>query len=156
MSIKINNSSGVSPVMSVGALSRRSGISVSAIHFYEREGLIRSARNAANHRRYTRASLRILAIIKAGQQAGIPLAEIREALGPALSGRALNHDEWSRISEHWREDLDRRIELLIRVRDRLSGCIRCGCLSHELCTMFNPKDEAAEEGPGATRLLGPS
>lgn len=152
MSININDHIPSTPIMSVGALSRRSGISVSAIHFYEREGLIRSTRNAANHRRYSRASLRVLAIIKAGQQAGIPLAEIREALGPALSGRPLNRDEWSRISELWRDDLNRRIELLIRVRDRMSGCIGCGCLSHELCTMFNPKDEAAAKGPGAMRL----
>lgn len=154
MSRKINTCSPSTAVMSVGALARRSGISVSAIHYYEREGLIRSTRNAANHRRYTRASLRILAIIKAGQQAGIPLAEIRSALGPALSGRQLGRDEWARISEGWRDDLDRRIELLRRVRDRMSGCIRCGCLSHELCEMFNPEDRAAVEGPGAPGLDG--
>ena len=140
------------PIMSVGALSRRSGISVSAIHFYEREGLIRSTRNAANHRRYSRASLRVLAIIKAGQRAGLPLSEIRTALTPALTGKPLNREEWQRISESWRDDLTRRIRLLEQVRDQLADCIRCGCLSHELCVLFNPADRAAAQGPGAHGL----
>ncbi|MBC9246524.1 redox-sensitive transcriptional activator SoxR [Paracoccus sp. 11-3] len=138
--------------MSVGALSERSGIAVSAIHFYERQGLLHSTRNAANHRRYSRASLRILAIIKAGQRAGIPLTEIRQALRPALTGKALDQQEWQRISVAWHDDLNRRIRTLELVRDRLSGCIRCGCLSHELCQMFNPGDEAAAQGPGAAGL----
>lgn len=141
-----------SPTMSVGALSQRSGIAISAIHFYERQGLLHSTRNAANHRRYSRASLRVLAIIKAGQRAGIPLTEIRQALHPALTGKALDQQEWQRISEAWRDDLDRRIRTLELVRDRLCGCIRCGCLSHELCQMFNPGDEAAAQGPGAAGL----
>lgn len=152
MSRKINGIDPSAPIMSVGAMSQRSGIPISAIHFYEREGLIRSTRNAANHRRYSRASLRILAIIKAGQQAGIPLAEIRSALKPALSGRPLGREDWARISEAWHDDLERRIRMLERVRDRLNGCIRCGCLSHELCEMFNPEDRAASQGPGAAGL----
>jgi MerR family redox-sensitive transcriptional activator SoxR len=146
---KINIGARPSPILSVGALSKRSGLAVSAIHYYEREGLLRSTRNAAGHRRYTRASLRILAIIKAGQQAGISLAEIRKALAPALSGEALDREAWRRISEGWRDDLDRRIRLLEHVRDRLAGCIGCGCLSHELCAMINPGDRAATQGPGA-------
>ena len=141
-----------SPVMSVGALSERSGMPVSAIHFYEREGLIRSTRNSANHRRYRRSTLRLLAIIKAGQRAGIPLAEIRAAIAPALAGTPLCRDEWQAISAAWRDDLDRRIEILTRIRDRLDSCIQCGCLSHELCPMFNAGDKAAESGPGARRL----
>ena len=152
VSNKINSTPPSTPYMSVGALSRRSGIAVSAIHYYEREGLLRATRNSANHRRYSRASLRILAIIKAGQRAGLPLSEIRTALGPALSGDPLGREEWRRISEGWRDDLDQRIETLKRVRDRLSICIRCGCLSHELCRMFNPEDAAAAEGPGAPGL----
>lgn len=149
MSRDNNTCDASTPIMSVGALSRRSGISVSAIHFYEREGLIRSSRNAANHRRYSRASLRILAIVKAGQRAGIPLAEIRNALAPAIGGKKLCREEWQRISESWRDDLTRRIRLLEQVRDQLAGCIRCGCLSHELCVLFNPEDRAAAQGPGA-------
>ncbi|MBK4216239.1 redox-sensitive transcriptional activator SoxR [Paracoccus caeni] len=152
MSNDINNHKTLPPILSVGALSRRSGIAISAIHFYEREGLLRSTRNAVGHRRYSRASLRILAIIKAGQRAGIPLASIRHALGPAVSGDALGQDEWQRISEGWRADLEERIRTLELVRDRLSGCIRCGCLSHEACRMFNPGDTAAADGPGAKGL----
>lgn len=149
---KINTSEPPAVVMSVGALSRRSGIAVSAIHFYEREGLLTSTRNELGHRRYARASLRVLAIIKAGQQAGVPLAEIRQALGPATSGRALDRAAWERISKGWHQDLNRRIAMLTRVRDRLTGCIRCGCLSHEMCRMFNPGDQAADQGPGAPGL----
>lgn len=141
-----------SPVMTVGALSQRSGVAVSAIHFYEREGLITSTRNAANHRRYDRSVLRLLAIIKAGQRAGIPLAEIREALAPALSGQHLCRDDWRAISAAWRDDLDRRIEVLTRMRDRLDSCIQCGCLSHEQCPVFNEGDKCADLGPGARRL----
>lgn len=152
MSRESKSTSPSTPYMSVGALSRRSGIAISAIHYYERKGLLRATRNSANHRRYSRASLRILAIIKAGQRAGLPLAEIRDALGPALSGEPLGREEWRRISEGWRDDLDQRIETLKRVRDRLGLCIRCGCLSHELCRMFNPEDAAAAEGPGAPGL----
>mgnify|MGYP000875885116 CR=1 FL=1 len=154
MSNNINTSKPLPAVLSVGSLSRRSGIAVSAIHFYEREGLLRSTRNSIGHRRYSRATLRVLAIIKAGQHAGIPLAAIRQALGPALTGESLGREEWQRISEGWRDDLEERIRTLERVRDRLSGCIRCGCLSHELCQMFNPADIAAAEGPGAKGLEG--
>lgn len=156
MSRKINSSQSSLPnSLPVGALSRRSGIPVSAIRFYEREGLLTASRNAIGHRRYGRASLRILAIIKAGQQAGIPLAEIRTALGPAVNGLPLDRDRWRRISEGWRADLDRRIHLLQNVRDRLSDCIGCGCLSHEMCAMINPADTAADRGPGAPGLAGP-
>ncbi|SDD43344.1 MerR family transcriptional regulator, redox-sensitive transcriptional activator SoxR [Paracoccus isoporae] len=140
------------PMLSVGALAKRSGFSVSAIHFYEREGLIRATRNGANHRRYTRAALRVLAIIRAGQRAGIPLAEIRQAIAPALDGLPLNRDQWGRISAAWRDDLDRRIETLSLMRERLAGCIQCGCLSHDQCPIFNENDRAAAWGPGAHRL----
>lgn len=152
MSNESNSCHPSSPVMSVGALSERSGIPVSAIHFYEREGLIRSTRNSANHRRYRRSTLRLLAIIKAGQRAGIPLAEIRQAIAPALAGEPLGRDDWHAISLAWRDDLDRRIKTLTRMRDRLDSCIQCGCLSHALCPMFNEGDKAAERGPGARRL----
>mgnify|MGYP000336064125 CR=1 FL=1 len=155
MSRKINSSQSSLPnSLPVGALSRRSGIPVSAIRFYEREGLLTASRNAIGHRRYGRASLRILAIIKAGQQAGIPLAEIRTALGPAVNGLPLDRDRWRRISEGWRADLDRRIHLLRNVRDRLSDCIGCGCLSLEACALYNPIDQAGEKGPGPRYLMG--
>lgn len=152
MSNENNDTKCSTAVMSVGALSQRSGIAVSAIHYYEREGLIRSTRNGANHRRYGRTTLRLLAIIKAGQRAGIPLAEIREALRPALGGNALCRGEWSAISDAWRTDLDQRIAALSAIRDRLAGCIGCGCLSLDLCPMFNEGDRAASDGPGARGL----
>ena len=152
MSSKNNIPAPSTPVMSVGALADRSGFSVSAIHFYEREGLIRSTRNAANHRRYNRTMLRVLAIIKAGQRAGIPLAEIRQAIAPALAGTPLNREAWGAISTAWRADLDRRIQALTLIRDRLDSCVRCGCLSHELCPIFNENDTAATRGPGAAGL----
>ncbi|MBA4490951.1 redox-sensitive transcriptional activator SoxR [Paracoccus sp. S1E-3] len=152
MSIENNAPRSSTPVMSVGALAERSGFSVSAIHFYERAGLIRSTRNGANHRRYHRTMLRVLAIIKAGQRAGIPLAEIRSAIAPALAGNPLSRGAWGAISAAWRADLDRRIAALTLIRDRLDGCVRCGCLSHELCPIFNENDAAAAFGPGAAGL----
>lgn len=158
MSIENNATKRPPQILSVGALAERSGFSVSAIHFYEREGLIRSTRNAANHRRYNRTMLRVLAIIKAGQRAGIPLAEIRAAIAPALKGAPLNRDAWGAISTAWRADLDQRIAALTRIRDRLGDCIGCGCLSHDLCPILNPNDAAAAQGPGAPGLeqAGPS
>ena len=135
--------------MSVGAVARRSGLSVSAIHFYEREGLIRSTRNSANHRMYSRATLRVLAVVKAGAEAGVSLAEIRGALGPALDGQPISRDRWDAIAAGWRAGLDARIARLTNIRDRLSGCIGCGCLSLETCAAVNPGDRAADSGPGA-------
>ncbi|MCQ0970850.1 redox-sensitive transcriptional activator SoxR [Paracoccus sp. TK19116] len=135
--------------MGVGAVARRSGLSVSSLHFYEREGLIRSTRNSANHRMYSRATLRVLAVVKAGVEAGIPLAEIRRALGPALEGQPISRAHWDRIVAGWRADLQARIERLTVIRDRLTGCIGCGCLSLDCCAAVNPGDKAADIGPGA-------
>ena len=140
--------------LSVGAVARRSGLSVSAIHFYERQGLIRADRNAANHRRYPRSALRVLAVIKVGQGAGIPLAEIRRVLGTAADGDALSVADWTAISQAWRDDLNARIGALERIRDRLDGCIGCGCLSLSTCAAVNPGDRAAAAGPGAIGLDG--
>ena len=109
---RIKNTSCGAPVMSVGAVARRSGLSVSAIHFYEREGLIRSTRNSANHRMYSRATLRVLAVVKAGAEAGVSLAEIRGALGPALDGQPISRDRWDAIAAGWRAGLDARIARL--------------------------------------------
>lgn len=141
-------------MLSVGELARRSGLRVSAIHFYERQGLIRSERTAANHRRYPRSTLRLLAVIKVGQGAGLPLACIEAALKPALENRQLSAAGWARISANWRDDLNARIAALTRIRDRLTGCIGCGCLSLETCRSINPDDRAATLGPGALGLDG--
>lgn len=152
--MKCGSKCNVDKYLSVGALSRRSGVSISAIHFYERQGLIRSERNAANHRRFRRTVLRVLAVIKVGQNAGIPLAEIRAALAPAIDGRELSVKEWTRISGRWRDDINSRVAALERIRDRLNGCIGCGCLSLENCAAVNPNDRAAARGPGAMALEG--
>jgi MerR family transcriptional regulator, redox-sensitive transcriptional activator SoxR len=138
--------------LSPGQLAERSGVAVSALHFYERQGLIRSRRTSGNQRRYPRETLRRVAFIRVSQRVGIPLAEIRAALDTLPEGRTPGREEWARLSGLWRSDLDRRIEQLVRLRDDLTNCIGCGCLSLDRCVLANPHDALAEQGPGA-RLL---
>ncbi|ACZ37839.1 redox-sensitive transcriptional activator SoxR [Sphaerobacter thermophilus] len=135
-----------------GELSARSGVSISALHFYERKGLIHSRRTPGNQRRYPRETLRRVAFIRVSQRVGIPLAEIRAALDTLPEGRTPSREDWERLSERWRRDLDRRIEQLIRLRDDLTNCIGCGCLSLDRCALANPRDRLGDEGPGP-RLL---
>lgn len=136
-------------ILSVGELARRSGVSVSALHFYEREGLIESWRSAGNQRRYERSTLRRVAIIKVAQAVGIPLAEIRTRLDAVPAGKT----GWARLAGDWRADLDRRIATLTRLRDRLDSCIGCGCLSVDDCPLRNPEDRVATEGAGPRHLI---
>ncbi|MGN6094662.1 MAG: redox-sensitive transcriptional activator SoxR [Bosea sp. (in: a-proteobacteria)] len=140
--------------LSVGDVARRSGLAVSALHFYEAEGLIRSHRTAGNQRRYAREVLRRVAIIKVAQRAGIPLKTIREAFKALPRERTPTATDWTRLSSAWKLELDRRIERLTHLRDHLTGCIGCGCLSVKDCPLRNPWDRLAEEGTGA-RLLDP-
>jgi MerR family redox-sensitive transcriptional activator SoxR len=137
---------------SVGELAARSGVAVSALHFYEREGLITSRRTAGNQRRYARDALRRVSFIRVAQRVGIPLAEIREALGRLPNGRAPTRADWEKLSAAWREDLDARIAQLKKLRDTLSDCIGCGCLSIDRCRLRNPADKLGHLGPGAHRL----
>jgi MerR family redox-sensitive transcriptional activator SoxR len=139
--------------LTVGQVAERSGVAVSALHFYEREGLIRSRRTAGNQRRYQRDTLRRIAFIRVSQRVGIPLARIREALAELPEERTPNRDDWARLSETWRERLDARIRTLERLRDDLTDCIGCGCLSLERCALSNPRDRLSAEGPGPRRLL---
>ena len=139
-------------VLSVGELAARSGVAVSALHFYERQGLIHGGRNAGNQRRYGREVLRRVAIIKVAQRAGIPLASIREALDTLPDGRTPTTADWTRLSRRWRMELDARIDQLTRLRDQLDGCIGCGCLSLKACPLRNPDDVAGARGPGARYL----
>ncbi|MBM4608399.1 redox-sensitive transcriptional activator SoxR [Rhodococcus hoagii] len=132
-----------------GQLSERSGVAVSALHFYEREGLISSRRTSGNQRRYKRDVLRRVAFVRLSQKVGIPLAEIRTHCPPSRTGRTPNRSDWARLSSRWHADLDRRIEQLTRLRDDLTNCIGCGCLSLASCTLANPHDELGTEGPGA-------
>jgi MerR family redox-sensitive transcriptional activator SoxR len=140
--------------LSVGEVARRSGVAVSAIHFYERKGLIGSWRSQGNQRRYPRAVLRWIAVIKVAQRAGIPLASIREALAALPKGVAPTAEDWGKMSAGWRGELDQRIQRLTALRDQLDGCIGCGCLSIKTCPLRNPGDELSRQGPGA-RLLDP-
>ncbi len=140
--------------LSVGEVAERSGVAVSALHFYETRGLIRSGRSAGNQRRYPRSVLRRIAIIKAAQKAGIPLQEISEAMGALPQDRPVSVADWERLSAAWRDQLNDRITRLVRLRDQMSHCIGCGCLSLQECPLRNPYDELAEQGPGP-RLLDP-
>jgi MerR family redox-sensitive transcriptional activator SoxR len=133
-------------------MSARSGVAVSALHFYEREGLITSRRTAGNQRRYARESLRRVAFIRMSQRLGIPLARIREALATLPTDRLPTSKDWAKLSASWRDDLDERILHLQRLRDNLAGCIGCGCLSLKTCTLANPDDVLAGRGPGPVRL----
>ena len=145
----------VTKELTVGQLAARSGVAVTALHFYESKGLIKSNRNAGNQRRYPRDVLRRVVVIKIAQRLGIPLATIGEALRTLPDERAPNVHDWERLSALWREDLDERINKLVLLRDKLNGCIGCGCLSMEACPLRNQDDKLAEYGPGA-QLLEPT
>ena len=134
--------------LTVGQLAQRSGVAVTALHFYESKGLISSNRNAGNQRRYHREVLRRVALIKIAQRLGIPLATIGEALRALPDGRAPTAADWKNLSAQWRNDLDNRINQLIWLRDQLNGCIGCGCLSMEACPLRNFGDVLGERGLG--------
>mgnify|MGYP000986713383 CR=1 FL=1 len=138
---------------SVGEISQRSGVAVSALHFYENKGLIRSHRTAGNQRRYSSDVLRRVAVIRVGQEVGISLAEIGAALESLPDGRTPNREDWAILSQGWAADLDRRILQLQKLRDGLSGCIGCGCMSIDRCPMYNPDDRLGAEGSGPRRLM---
>lgn len=133
-------------------MSARSGVAVSALHFYEREGLIVSRRTTGNQRRYPRETLRRVAFIRMSQRLGIPLARIREVLATLPTDRVPTSTDWAALSAAWRHDLDARILHLQRLRDNLTDCIGCGCLSLKSCALSNPGDALAAQGPGAARL----
>lgn len=135
-----------------GDVAQRCGVAVSALHFYESKGLITSFRNAGNQRRYHRDVLRRVAIVKIAQRIGIPLATIGDHLMQLPVGNRMSPKEWKVLTEKWREELDRRIETLTRLRDDLDGCIGCGCLSMQDCPLRNPDDRLSERGTGAILL----
>lgn len=138
--------------LTIGEVVRRSGVSASALRFYEAEGLIASRRSDGNQRRYAPVTLRRVGLIQAGKAAGIPLERIRAALATLPADRTPTKRDWERLSRAWREDIDRRIATLEAVRGRLTTCIGCGCLSLRTCRLLNPEDEAAELGAGARYL----
>ncbi|WP_435109738.1 redox-sensitive transcriptional activator SoxR [Nocardiopsis synnemataformans] len=139
--------------LTVGQVAERAGVTVSALHFYERQGLIHSRRTAGNQRRYRRDTLRRVSFIRISQRVGMPLARIRQALDTLPDNRTPTRDDWARLSQQWRTELDARISQLIRLRDDLTNCIGCGCLSLDTCTLSNPDDTLAAAGPGPRRLM---
>lgn len=134
-------------------VAERSGVAVTALHFYESRGLITATRTSGNQRRYGREVLRRLAFIQFSQRVGISLAEVGEALASLPEDRVPTKRDWSRLTSRWRADLDRRIERLQALRDDLDGCIGCGCLSLRSCAVYNHDDELAQRGPGPHRNL---
>ena len=137
---------------SVGRVAKRTGVNVSALHFYESKGLITSYRNAGNQRRYKPDVLRRISVIKAAQKLGITLDEIRTAFEALPENRTPTQRDWARLSNNWIGQLDGRIEYLVRLRDSLTGCIGCGCLSMKSCPLYNEDDVLEEDGPGPVLL----
>ena len=140
--------------LTIGALSRRTGLSVSAIRFYEERGLVRPERNAGGQRRFARSDIRRLSFVMIAQQLGYTIAEIGARLAELPEGRAPNARDWERMARGFRAELDARIVLMQDFRDRLDGCIGCGCLSLDRCKLYNPDDEAALKGAGPRYLMG--
>lgn len=144
---------GISPTLSVGEVARRSGVAVSALHFYETKGLIHSQRTPGNQRRYAREVLRRVAFIRVAQRVGISLADIEAALATLPVTAAPSRADWTRLSTAWRAELDERMAQLRKLRDTLDDCIGCGCLSIDRCRLRNPLDKLAAQGTGPRRLL---
>ena len=152
--MKLLDPSQIARPLTVGEIAERSGVAVSALHFYEAQGLIKSTRNSGNQRRFARETLRRVAVIKVAQRLGIPLAAIGEALKSLPEGRTPTAADWNKLSATWRAELDARISKLQQMRDQLSSCIGCGCLSLRDCPLRNPLDALSEQGAGP-RLLDP-
>jgi MerR family redox-sensitive transcriptional activator SoxR len=138
--------------LTVGQVADRSGVAVSALHFYEAEGLISSRRTTGNQRRYPREILRRVAFIRASQGVGIPLRRIKAALDLLPENRTPTRKDWEHLSTAWRNELNEHITQLEHLRDRLSGCIGCGCLSLQGCKLINPNDVLGRQGPGPRNL----
>ena len=139
--------------LSIGALSERTGVATSALRFYEAEGLLESTRSAGGQRRFTRDTIRRVSFVRIAQQVGLSLEEIRTALASLPRNRTPTAKDWDRLATSWGPRLDEQIAMLERLRDRLSGCIGCGCLSLGVCRIVNPHDVAAERGPGPRYVL---
>ena len=142
--------------LSIGALAARTGLAVSAIRYYEAQGLIKPWRNSGGQRRFERADLRRLSFVMIAQQFGFTLPQIKAELDRLPGGRTPTKADWARISEGFRAALDQRITTLTKLRDNLDGCIGCGCLSREACALYNPTDKAHKKGQGSRYLMGDS
>ncbi|HET8592939.1 MAG TPA: redox-sensitive transcriptional activator SoxR [Solirubrobacterales bacterium] len=140
--------------LTIGEISRRSGVASSALRFYEERGLISSERASSGHRRYPRPVLRRIAFIVFAQRIGLTLEEIGEELSKLPENRAPTKRDWSRLSSRWSTRIDQRIAELERLKLGLTDCIGCGCLSLERCKLANPEDRAARNGPGPRYWIG--
>ena len=141
-------------VISIGQLATRTGLAVSAIRFYEQQGLVAPGRNAGGQRRFMRSDIRRLSFVMIAQQLGFTLEDIRNQLKTLPLGRTPTKRDWARISRGFRNRLDTRIAIMTNMRDRLDGCIGCGCLSLENCSLYNPEDKIGLNGPGPRYLTG--
>src|SRR5437763_4286531 len=140
--------------LTIGEVADRTGVSQSALRFYERRDLIHATRTDGNQRRYHRDVLRRVAFIRVAQRVGVSLEDIAAALATLPDNHTPNARDWERLSRRWRQQLDERIALLAGLRDELSSCIGCGCLSLKRCALYNPQDAAAALGSGPRYLLG--
>ncbi|SDZ10441.1 MerR family transcriptional regulator, redox-sensitive transcriptional activator SoxR [Amycolatopsis xylanica] len=138
--------------LTIGQVSDRSGVPHTALRFYEDKGLIGSERTAGNQRRYARSVLRRIAFIRAAQRVGLTLEDISAALSTLPTDHAPTKADWARLSKGWQDELDARIDALQRLRDRLTGCIGCGCLSLRSCGLYNSDDQMSRFGSGAVKL----
>ena len=151
LKVEVNLKSSPAP-LSIGQLAQRAGVATSALRFYEAEGLLAGSRSAGGHRQYPRHVLRRVAFIRAAQNVGLTLPQIKAALATLPDGRTPTKADWARLSASWAPLLDARIAALQQLRERLTGCIGCGCLSLKACALYNPQDQVSEQGAGA-RLL---
>ena len=142
--------------LAIGEVAERTGVSVSALRFYEAEGMVTPTRSPGGQRRFARDALRRIAFIRVAQRVGLTLDEIRAALATLPDRRTPTAADWARLSRAWKSSLEERIRLLERVRDDLSSCIGCGCLSLQACRLYNPDDRARVLGQGPRYLLGDS
>lgn len=139
--------------LTIGALSRRTGVATSALRFYEEEGLLHATRSDGGQRRYPREAIRRVSFIRIAKEVGLSLEEVGEALASLPDERTPTQQDWQRLSTAWQPRIDHQIRVLERLRDRLSGCIGCGCLSLQVCRIVNPDDEVGERGPGPRHVL---
>jgi MerR family redox-sensitive transcriptional activator SoxR len=140
--------------LTIGEVAKRAGIAPSALRFYEAESLIRAVRTSGGQRRFSRETLRRIAFVRVAQRVGLGLDEIRSALATLPGSRTPTKADWERLSRSWKPRLDAQIRMLEGLRDRLSSCIGCGCLSFDVCALYNPADAAASLGAGPRYLLG--
>ena len=138
--------------LSVGQVAKRCGVKVSTLHFYEDKGLIHSTRNAGNQRRSRKDVLRRVSLIKAAQKMGITLEEVRQALEKLPDNRTPNQKDWQKLASAWKKELNARIAYLEKMRDYMTGCIGCGCLSMTRCPIYNADDKLAAQGSGPVIL----